>query len=289
MRRVKGFTLIELLVVIAIIALLMAVLMPTLQRVKEQARSVVCRSNLRQWTIIHKAYTTTYEGQLHNQGFCAIGAPEFWMYWIGKTAQGIDRIRCCPMATRPADETGKLNQTNVLVTGGRLLAWGKIRPLISRSEVAKQHYFGSYGMNSWCSVPDETASVIIGVATSRPERTADDFWQTANIRSAERVPLFCDAWWWCGWPKDNDKPPMYEDEKLSFPCGCQNSMQRFCVNRHDGYVNSSFLDGSVRRVGLKELWSLKWHRNYNTANSWTKAGWVRPEGWPEWMRNFKDY
>ena len=43
------------------------------------------------------------------------------------------------------------------------------------------------------------------------------------------------------------------------------------------------------RVGLKELWTLKWHRDYDTSGPWTKAGGVQPEDWPEWMRGFRDY
>jgi hypothetical protein len=50
-----------------------------------------------------------------------------------------------------------------------------------------------------------------------------------------------------------------------------------------------FMDWSVRKVGLKELWTLKWHRSYDTAGPWTKAGGVKPEDWPQWMRIFKDY
>lgn len=54
-------------------------------------------------------------------------------------------------------------------------------------------------------------------------------------------------------------------------------------------MNGLFLDWSVRKVGLKELWTLKWYKEFDTANEWTRAGGVQPEDWPEWMRGFKDY
>jgi prepilin-type N-terminal cleavage/methylation domain-containing protein/prepilin-type processing-associated H-X9-DG protein len=61
MTRHRAFTLIELLVVIAIIAILMAILMPALQRVKEQAREITCRANLRQYGIAQALYLDDYD------------------------------------------------------------------------------------------------------------------------------------------------------------------------------------------------------------------------------------
>lgn len=58
----KAFTLIELLVVVSIIALLVSILLPALGRARDQAKRVMCMSNLKQITTVTWQYAPDYDG-----------------------------------------------------------------------------------------------------------------------------------------------------------------------------------------------------------------------------------
>ena len=60
----RGFTLIELLVVVAIIALLISILLPSLDQAREQARRVVCASQMRQIALGATTYAIENTGYL---------------------------------------------------------------------------------------------------------------------------------------------------------------------------------------------------------------------------------
>ena len=66
-------------------------------------------------------------------------------------------------------------------------------------------------------------------------------------------------------------------------------MAHFAIDRHSGAVNMLFADWSVRPVGLKEMWTLRWGRTFDPEGPCTKAGGVLPSDWPEWMRDYRDY
>ena len=255
----NGFTLIELLVVIAIIALLMAILMPALQRVKEQARAVGCQSNLKQWAIIFSLYANDNDEKFPGW----LGSPNTWpqqLKSLWPRHRDSNDLFLCPMAKKPASEF--LDSSNWYL-GSTYSAWS-LRSIASRVRIDC-----SYGVNIWAqSMPG-------------PEPDAK-YWQTVPGKGAGNIPMLTDSVFWWSCREDVGNPPEYESvwTNSSLPC---------CMNRHHGFVSSVFMDWSSRAVGVKELWTLKWNRKYDTNGLWTKAGGVLPQDWPAWVRNYKDY
>ena len=98
-----------------------------------------------------------------------------------------------------------------------------------------------------------------------------------NVTGRSKVPILLDSWEPGGWPRTEINP------------GPVIGGMPYCMTRHNRVVNGLFLDWSVREVGLKELWTLKWCPNFDTAGPRTLAGGVQPEDWPESMRGLKDY
>lgn len=275
MNRRKGFTLIELLVVIAIIALLMAVLMPALQRVRMQARSVACLSKLKQWGIFFSMYADDYDGRFM-AGFTASPRANRWVSALGDYYKWDDEFTCCPNAMKPwVDEYGIDSGAEGSTSGvGVTMAWGYIN-----QGHWKKPMKGSYGINGWVVDPQPGRE-------PHPERGSPSyFWRSPTVAGAGYVPLFLEAQRYNGVSLHTDTPPSYDGEQWNDNA----QMGRYCLNRHDGFAGCLFLDFSARKVGLKELWTLKWHQEYIENGPWTMGGGVQASDWPEWMKHFKDY
>ncbi|HBG26786.1 MAG: hypothetical protein A2Y10_05500 [Planctomycetes bacterium GWF2_41_51] len=74
---IPGFTLVELLVVVSIIAILLAILIPSMRRAKEQANCVVCKSNLRNYSLAGAMYLEANNNKFPHPKTCVDGRATF--------------------------------------------------------------------------------------------------------------------------------------------------------------------------------------------------------------------
>ena len=246
-----GFGKTDLLVVLGCIVFLMANLGPVGSAGRRRAKEAVCLSNLLKWAVVWKSYTDDHGGYFPRRGR---DWPDSMIAWPDTTRfyYKNPRLLFCPEATKTIDQGGV----------NPFMAWYHY---IGEYE---RYYEGSYCVNLWVS--NETGD---------HKGVVDGFWRTAGIKGAANVPLLLDGQWTDADPLHSDEPPEHEDD---FWEPNINEMQRPCVNRHVGAVNAVFLDFAVRKIGLKQLWELPWHKNWNPDD-------YPPPLWPEWMQNFKNY
>jgi prepilin-type N-terminal cleavage/methylation domain-containing protein len=271
MTKRRGFTLVELLVVIAIIALLMSILMPALARVRKQAKAVLCQSNLKQWGSVFAMYTGDHDSSFNT-------GPWFPHDERSKAGQWLDALEpyyqdmelaVCPEATKcwGYDDWPPY------------VGWCHLEAGIDWYQVEADEY-GSYGLNYWATNPLE----------EKEWYEPGNYWRTINVKGAANIPLFLDSLWIGRWPHHTDWPPgnIYDYGGPPMP-----GMKDFCIDRHaGGTLNGLFMDFSVARIGLKQLWTFKWCVTYDVQGPWTLAGGADRHAWlseAEWMADFKDY
>ncbi|MCF7958833.1 MAG: type II secretion system GspH family protein [Phycisphaerae bacterium] len=124
----KAFTLIELLVVISIIALLVAILMPALGKAKDQARELICKTNLKTYGTVAHMYLAEQDNQFpsawnslrKNGGGPYSTAPldgPLWEYL------GVQGINVCPVFESVAKMKGFKTAPSFTYSMNILIGW----------------------------------------------------------------------------------------------------------------------------------------------------------------------
>ena len=240
---------------------------------RRRAKEIVCLSNLNKWGSLFDMFTNDNGGYFH--AGVGDGHTNHWFNALRSYYHNDHRICCCPTAVTPLyDENGNYSGRSTVFS-----AWGIFD---AEDDVGYDPNgdWGSYGINGWAeNPPPEYQTVYENYDTMNN-------WRTPNVANADTIPLFADAIRYSFFPRETDTPPAHEDD---LTLTSLDHMKCTCVNRHEGAINCLFLDFSARKVGLKELWTLKWHRRYNTQGPWTKAGGIMSGDWPYWMKNFKEF
>ncbi|MFI4911886.1 MAG: type II secretion system protein [Sedimentisphaeraceae bacterium JB056] len=266
----KGFTLIELLVVISIIAILMAIMMPALAKVREQAKRTVCMTSLKQWGVIFSMYTNDNDNKFMNGWVSTDEWKGCWLYALKDDYIDNLDILLCPGIKRY--ETNNSTASN----NGSHGAWSVSGSHIKDTEIVN-NVKGSYCINWWITNPPY--DTVSGFSTK-------DHWRRSTVSQASDIPMLADGAFWIARPLATDAPP--EQPGQYYQNGNTLGMQRFCVDRHEGRIGMLFMDQSVKPLAIKRLWTLKWNRSFNTRGPLSLDNEDARPDWPDWLKGLPE-
>jgi prepilin-type processing-associated H-X9-DG protein len=240
------------------------ILMPALDSRPRYARVIVCKNNLKQWGIIFAMYCID-NNERFSPGTAGNSERDDWLISLKSYYKDKEEILICPSAKKRREDGKDYGGTN-----------NSYQVSIEKQGSKKISIESSYGINAWHYNPPSDSNIFAS-------HSAENFWRTNLQRELYKIPMLADAMWPGGCPEPEGTAGQPPDENGQWS-GVDAEMNHFCIDRHNDRINVLFMDGHVETVRLKELWKLKWHKNFDTNGEWTQ-----PDApWPEWMKNLKE-
>jgi len=245
MMGLRGFTLIELLVVISIIAVLLSIMTPALQRVREQARATMCASNQGQINMALLLYAENNQGRVpyfSNPLFSA-STKEYLVTtdgWLGAILPYV----------------GDVGYELITFQGNQWYREKDFAKIGNCPSIKHERpYPWSYGVN-YPVVIDYSGKLAASVGNQKANLFPFLPPRISEFHSRTLVFMDAQAWqWWVynmvAWPMDTDPDNDGVFQYNSHP----HISQKYngASFPHKNMANVSFIDGSVRRLGKKEI------------------------------------